>query len=100
MEDSIVTTTTVHKHGGIDDRNMFLAEWPKPGYTVSCCKYNRIRLSEDRSTNGVAAHCIKILDKVHLSYAPRIQADRSAGYAEYTTVLRRINIENFLPEYR
>jgi hypothetical protein len=49
---------------------------------------------------GVAARCIKIVDKIHLSDAPRIQADQSAAYEEYTTVLHRMNIENFLPQYR
>jgi hypothetical protein len=48
----------------------------------------------------VAARCIKIVDKDHLLDAPRIQADQSAGYEEYATVLRRMNIEIFLPQYR
>jgi len=35
----------------------------------------------------------------HLSDAPRILTDHSAGYEEYTTVLHRLNIENFIPQY-
>lgn len=49
---------------------------------------------------GVAARCIKIVGKVYLSDAPRIQADQSAGYVEYTTLLHRMNIENFFPQCR
>jgi len=36
---------------------------------------------------GVAARCIKIVDKDYLLDAPKIQADQSAGYEEYTTIL-------------
>lgn len=61
--------------------------------------YPKIRRYVDILT-GVAARCIKIVDKVHLSDVPRTQEDHSAAYKEYTTVLHRMSIESFLPQYR